>query len=106
MKNQVNVKVTEAGNSYAVTFHESKGLGFPFQLNLSPDVAEKVHQLHLQVMLFEHDLMNWMSLSNENAMLFLRDPVKALETSGINIPKEVIGNIKSTSDLLVNLLKK
>ena len=106
MEDSISIKVTEGGSDHNVTFHESKGFGFPFQLNLASDVAEKVHQSYLQIMAFEKDLMNWMALSDENAALFLQDPFKALEKSEIKVPKEVVDNLKNTSNLLINQLKK
>lgn len=106
MKDSLNVNATDGDSSYNVTFHTSKGFGFPFQLNLAPDVAEKLHQSHLQIMAFETDLMNWMALSDENAKLFLKDPFAALEKSGVSVPKEVVENLKNASNLLINHLKK
>ena len=106
MKENLTINFTEGDNNHNVTFHTSKGFGFPFQLNLTTDVAEKVHQAHLQIMSFEEDLMNWMSLSDEYAKLFLQDPISALGKSEIKVPKEVIDNIKNASNLLTNNLNK
>lgn len=106
MKNNLTFKVTEGDNAHTVTFHESKGLGFPFHLNLAEADAAKIHEAHLQIMGFEKDILNWMSGSDERAKLFLNDPMKALEESQIAIPKEVLQSIRNASDLLVNQLKK
>lgn len=106
MNNSFTFKVAESDGNHNVTFHASKGFGFPFQLNLATKDAEKIHQAHLQIMAFENDLLKWMSASDENAKLFLQDPFKALEKAAINIPKEIIDNIKNASNLLITNLKK
>lgn len=106
MNENLTFKVAEGDNGHNVTFHTSKGFGFPFKLNLATDAAEKVHQAHIQIMPFEKELLNWMSHSDENAKLFLEDPFNALEKSKINVPKEVIDSIKNASNLLTNNLKK
>nr|WP_315156290.1 hypothetical protein [uncultured Flavobacterium sp.] len=106
MNENLTFKVADGDTDHNVTFHASKGFGFPFNLNLAADVTEKVHQAHIQIMPFEKELLNWMSLSNENAKLFLQDPFNALEKSKINVPQEVIDSIKNASNLLTNNLKK
>lgn len=104
--NTVEVKVSEGDKTHNVTFHASKGLGFPFGSELDTEVSEKVHQAHIQILSFESELMKWMAQSDENAALFLKKPLEALEKANLGIPKEVMENIQNASNLLINNLKK
>ena len=106
MNSNFTFRVEESDGNHNITFHTSKGLGFPFQLNLAAQDAEKVHHAHIQIMSFENELLKWISASDDNAKLFLQDPFKALEKSKINVPKEIVDDIKNASNLLVNKLKK
>ncbi|MDR0682305.1 MAG: hypothetical protein LBG15_10740 [Dysgonamonadaceae bacterium] len=101
--NHVMTDITEGNTSYNVTFHASKGFGFPLKLDsLNMGVASQVHQAHVQILPFENEIMKWLSLSKENVVLFSQDPFKALEEAKINIPAEVVNNLKKVSELLVN----
>lgn len=102
----VTVQVTDAHGVHNVTFHPSREPFIPISGVIGADLANTVNKAYSQLIPYEKDLINWMALSPANASLYYKDPIRAITSSKINIPAEVINNLKSASELLVQKLKK
>ena len=102
----VNATINDGKTNHKVVFHKSKGLGLPLPDHISADVADSVNKAHLQILPFEDELLQWIGASDQNVLQFMSDPLKALETSGIAIPADVLGNLQHVSQSLLKSTKK
>jgi hypothetical protein len=103
----VSVSVpNEEGGTYNVSFHESKGLGIPQSLHLGAEATSMVNSAALKIRPYEKAIQQWIGQSPDNAMLFLTNPIQAMQTAGIGIPEEILSEVQATSNHLVQSLKK
>jgi len=102
----VTVNIPNGNSSQKVTFHQSKGIGIPLLKGLDSGLMDKVNQAHIKILPYEQEIHQWLGTSEKNAQLFLADPIQAMESANIGIPKDILSELKNVSQLVLTTLKK
>jgi hypothetical protein len=67
---------------------------------------EAINQAHIKILPYEKDIIHWLSISEKNAHLYLQNPIQAIESANIGIPRDVLNELTNISQLILNTSKK
>ncbi|TND10473.1 MAG: hypothetical protein FD123_115 [Bacteroidetes bacterium] len=90
----------------SVSFVSSGQKSFSFPETGDAKLTTRIAKLHTSCMPIEEKLMQWMRASEKNALAFLTDPIKALESANIGASAEMLRELKEVSNLIVKNYKK